>query len=102
EMTEFLRGIGAPGRSGQRLITLLGTSVAMGDFLTRHPERLSALRTGDDQLTMTAHEVRATLLRAVGADPAARPRWPGTADGRPGTTCASPITNGCSRSPRPT
>src|SRR5690625_1737030 len=71
EMTEFLRGIGAPGSSGQRLITLLGTSVAMGDFLTRHPERLSALRTGDDQLTMTAHEVRATLLRAVGADPAA-------------------------------
>src|SRR5699024_2494538 len=68
---EFLRGIGAPGSSGQRLRTLLGTSVAMGDFLTRHPERLSALRTGDDPLTMTAREARATLLRAPGADPAA-------------------------------
>lgn len=70
-MEGFLGGIGTAGTPGHRLITLLGTSVALGDFLARHPEHLSLLREGDDELTMTATEIRRTLLEAVGADPAA-------------------------------
>ncbi|WP_299305405.1 bifunctional [glutamine synthetase] adenylyltransferase/[glutamine synthetase]-adenylyl-L-tyrosine phosphorylase [uncultured Brachybacterium sp.] len=70
-MDEFLSGIGAAGTAGHRLITLLGTSVALGDFLARHPEHLTLLREGDDELSMTATEIRRTLLEAVGADPAA-------------------------------
>ncbi|WP_394216930.1 bifunctional [glutamine synthetase] adenylyltransferase/[glutamine synthetase]-adenylyl-L-tyrosine phosphorylase [Brachybacterium vulturis] len=70
-LTQFLDGIGEEGSAGQRLITLLGTSVALGDFLTRHPEKLALLREGDDELTVTADAVRRDLLEAVGADPEA-------------------------------
>ena len=70
-MTRFLRGIGTVGTAGERLIRLLGTSVAMGDFLTRHPEKLEALVEGDDSLAMSPAAVREALLRAVGADPSA-------------------------------
>ena len=70
-MKEFLGGIGTTGTPGHRLITLLGTSVALGDFLARHPEHLTLLREGDDELSMTTSEVRRTLLDAVGADPEA-------------------------------
>ncbi|MFC7463661.1 bifunctional [glutamine synthetase] adenylyltransferase/[glutamine synthetase]-adenylyl-L-tyrosine phosphorylase [Brachybacterium sp. GCM10030252] len=68
---EFLAGIGTPGSAGDRLIRLLGTSVALGDVLTRHPELLEALREGDDELATPAAAVRERLLRAVGADPSA-------------------------------
>src|SRR5699024_1859752 len=68
-LTEFLEGVGKEGSAGQRLITLLGTSVALGDFLTRHPEHLALLREGDDELAVTAEAVRRDLLEAVGADP---------------------------------
>ena len=70
-MDEFLDDIGAGGAAGRRLIRLLGTSVALGDFLTRHPERLELLRDGDDELTMPASAVRTMMLEAVGADPEA-------------------------------
>src|SRR5699024_6447193 len=56
-LTEFLEGVGKEGSAGQRLITLLGTSVALGDFLTRHPEHLALLREGDDELAVTAEAV---------------------------------------------
>jgi [glutamine synthetase] adenylyltransferase / [glutamine synthetase]-adenylyl-L-tyrosine phosphorylase len=70
-LQEFLAGIGTAGSAGQRLITLLGSSVALGDFLARHPERLTLLREGDDELALSAAEVRRDLLEAVGADPEA-------------------------------
>ncbi|NMA78757.1 MAG: bifunctional [glutamine synthetase] adenylyltransferase/[glutamine synthetase]-adenylyl-L-tyrosine phosphorylase [Actinomycetales bacterium] len=70
-MDEFLDQIGTDGDAGQRLIRLLGTSVALGDFLTRHPDRLELLRKGDDDLAMPASAVRAMMLEAVGADPEA-------------------------------
>ncbi|MGY5764605.1 bifunctional [glutamine synthetase] adenylyltransferase/[glutamine synthetase]-adenylyl-L-tyrosine phosphorylase [Brachybacterium sp. DNPG3] len=68
---EFLASVGEPGSPGERLVRLVGTSVALGDFLTRHPDRLAALRTGDDALAIPRDQVRADLLRAVGADPEA-------------------------------
>ncbi|HEX7349731.1 bifunctional [glutamine synthetase] adenylyltransferase/[glutamine synthetase]-adenylyl-L-tyrosine phosphorylase [Brachybacterium sp.] len=70
-LKEFLEGIGQDGTPGHRLVTLLGTSVALGDFLTRHPELLGLLREGDDELSVPAEEVRRNLLEAVGADPEA-------------------------------
>ena len=68
-LQEFLSGIGSEGTGGARLVTLLGSSVALGDFLARHPEHLDVLREGDDELVRDAAEVRAALLTAVGADP---------------------------------
>ncbi|MGP9681241.1 MULTISPECIES: bifunctional [glutamine synthetase] adenylyltransferase/[glutamine synthetase]-adenylyl-L-tyrosine phosphorylase [unclassified Brachybacterium] len=70
-MDDFLASVGTKGSHGERLIRLLGTSVALGDFLARHPERLDALRDGDDQLALPAATVREMLLEAVGADPSA-------------------------------
>ena len=68
---EFLDQIDQGGPGGRRLIRLLGTSVALGDFLIRHPERLELLREGDDELAMTAADARTMMLEAVGADPGA-------------------------------
>lgn len=55
---------------GDGLIALLGTSVAAGDMLARHPEALELLLV-EDPLALDAAAVREHLLRAVGADPAA-------------------------------
>ena len=68
-LQEFLRGVGEAGSPGHRLIHLQGTSVALGDVLTRHPEMLEVLRSGDPALSRPAADVRADLLRALGADP---------------------------------
>ncbi|MBB5831359.1 bifunctional [glutamine synthetase] adenylyltransferase/[glutamine synthetase]-adenylyl-L-tyrosine phosphorylase [Brachybacterium aquaticum] len=70
-LEEFLGSVGTAGTPGHRLIRLLGQSVALGDVLARHPERLDVLREGDDELITPSAEVRETLLRAVGADPSA-------------------------------
>lgn len=70
-LEEFLAGVGTVGTPGHRLIRLLGVSVALGDVLARHPERLELLREGDDELAVPAAAVREALLEAVGADPSA-------------------------------
>ena len=70
-LEEFLAGVGTAGTPGHRLIRLLGVSVALGDVLARHPERLELLREGDDELAVPAAAVREALLEAVGADPSA-------------------------------
>ncbi|WP_337059568.1 bifunctional [glutamine synthetase] adenylyltransferase/[glutamine synthetase]-adenylyl-L-tyrosine phosphorylase [Kineococcus sp. G2] len=59
---------GDDGGARARLLAVLGGSVALGDHLVRHPEHWSAL------LPATAPDparLRAELLEAVGADPAA-------------------------------
>ena len=70
-LEEFLAGVGTAGTPGHRLIRLLGVSVALGDVLARHPERLGLLREGDDELAVPAAAVREALLEAVGADASA-------------------------------
>src|SRR5699024_11599782 len=65
-LEEFLAGVGTAGTPGHRLIRLLGVSVALGDVLARHPERLELLREGDDELAVPAAAVREALLGAVG------------------------------------
>jgi glutamate-ammonia-ligase adenylyltransferase len=58
-----------------RLCAILGTSTALTDFLVAQPEQWHRLTSGRTQRA----EFAATLLTAVGADPAAPP--PGTPDG---------------------
>lgn len=56
-----------PGR--ERLLAVLGTSVALGDDLAAHPEHLDVVLDGTPGTGVPAAEVRAELLAAVGADP---------------------------------
>ncbi len=59
---------GGPARD--RLLAALGMSAALGDFLARHPSRWTVLL-DDTAVGADAATLRADLLRAVGADPAA-------------------------------
>lgn len=72
QLEALLGRVGEESGPGHRLIRVLGTSVALGDFLARHPDQLDALDEEEDAFAVGAEEVRAQLLRAVGADPAAQ------------------------------
>jgi len=53
-----------------RLLVVMGLSVALGDFLIRHPETLAVVRDAESLTQVpTPERMRATLLGAVGADP---------------------------------
>ncbi len=54
-----------------RLIALLGVSAALGDHLVRHPDHYRLLEDGPALQRPADGELRADLLAAVGADPAA-------------------------------
>ncbi|MHA7306452.1 bifunctional [glutamine synthetase] adenylyltransferase/[glutamine synthetase]-adenylyl-L-tyrosine phosphorylase [Arthrobacter sp. TMN-49] len=58
--------------SNEPLFRLLGASEAMADFLMRHPEHLDVVDAAPspELVTVPAPLLRASLLRAVGADPA--------------------------------
>ena len=60
-----LRGTTAANKLGM----LLGTSSALGDFLVRHPDVAVDAASWGDAIQPDASGARATLLRAVGADP---------------------------------
>jgi glutamate-ammonia-ligase adenylyltransferase len=60
---------GGPGRD--RLLAVLGASVALGDDLSAHPDHLDVLLDETPGTGVPVAEVRAELLTAVGADPAA-------------------------------
>ena len=66
----MLRGIleedGAPRA---RLLAVVGASVALGDTLVAHPETLRVLLDDAPGTGVPVADVRAELLRAVGADP---------------------------------
>jgi glutamate-ammonia-ligase adenylyltransferase len=67
-----LRGLLAeagPGRD--RLLAVIGASVALGDNLASHPDHLAVLADDAAATGVPAGAVRAELLEAVGADPAA-------------------------------
>lgn len=67
----------APGAGAGlgRLLALLGASSFWADYLVAHPDQVAAVLTGGAAMPGSAEEdaapVRAELLRAVGADPAA-------------------------------
>ncbi len=56
-------------RAGAKLGILLGGSPALGDFLIRHPEFVADFAQWPDDEEFVDVDVRAALLRAVGADP---------------------------------
>ncbi len=68
-----------PGRDGRpqaptarrRLLAVLGASVALGDEIVRRPGLLRVVADPTSGTGVDAADVRAELLRAVGADPAA-------------------------------
>jgi len=55
--------------AGARLAVLLGGSVALGDFLIRHPDLLADFTQWGDGEDFAGVDVRAALLQAVGASP---------------------------------
>lgn len=55
---------------GARLGVLLGGSLALGDFLIRHPELLEDVASWEAGAQYSAADMRSDLLSAVGADPA--------------------------------
>ena len=57
----------AESSAGAKLVQLLGSSAALGDFLTRHPDRLTLL----EEPEIPPENYRDRLLRAVDADPTA-------------------------------
>jgi [glutamine synthetase] adenylyltransferase / [glutamine synthetase]-adenylyl-L-tyrosine phosphorylase len=65
-LREVLLTDGAPRA---RLIAVLGASVALGDSLAAHPENLEVVLDETPGTAVPVAEVRAELLRAVGADP---------------------------------
>jgi glutamate-ammonia-ligase adenylyltransferase len=67
---------GSDPETSEPLYRVLGASEALGEFLIRHPEHLSAfeVRPSPEPLPADPQELRASLLQSVGADPrAARP-----------------------------
>ncbi|WP_278234720.1 bifunctional [glutamine synthetase] adenylyltransferase/[glutamine synthetase]-adenylyl-L-tyrosine phosphorylase [Isoptericola sp. AK164] len=61
----------ADGVARGRLLAVLGASSALGDEIVRRPALLDVLGDGDGGLGVDPADVRAELLRAVGADPEA-------------------------------
>lgn len=57
--------------AGARLVVLLGASLALGDFLVRHPEYVADLSAWPAGESFAEVDFRASLLTAVGADPEA-------------------------------
>lgn len=59
-------------RRGQdRLVAVVGSSVALGDEIVSNPSRIKVVADTASALDVPAEDVRAELLRAVGADPGA-------------------------------
>jgi len=56
--------------SDSRLVALLGASSGLGDVLVRHPELVTSVAGVSPALPLDPVHARATLLTAVGADPA--------------------------------
>lgn len=65
------RAVASDPETGPQLVTLLGTSVALGDFFTRHPEHLPQVFRAAHSDATWAETCRTSLLDAVGADPQA-------------------------------
>ena len=65
-----------------RLITVLGVSKALADHLVRHPDDCAVLRGPGATRRPASADIRAELLRAVGADPDAAEPVAGQAPGQ--------------------
>jgi glutamate-ammonia-ligase adenylyltransferase len=68
DVSHLLQAVRVAGPVRERLLAVLGSSSALADHLARHPEHWTALV---EELPADAEMLRASLLTAVGADPAA-------------------------------
>jgi glutamate-ammonia-ligase adenylyltransferase len=66
DVAHLLQAVRVGGPVRDRLLTVLGSSTALGDHLVRHPEHWVVL---DEEGAHEAASLRAELLAAVGADP---------------------------------
>lgn len=83
---DLLSALHADPPARDRLLAVLGASVALGEHLARHPEHWRALSGPDATARPDAGTLRERLLHAVGADPAADA--PVAADAGPATLMA--------------
>src|SRR5262245_20045492 len=67
---ELRHDIAAGPREWRRLLAVLGSSVALGDHLVRHPEHQRSLADNEATKAAEGSDRRSALLAAVGADPA--------------------------------
>ncbi|RYV52621.1 bifunctional [glutamine synthetase] adenylyltransferase/[glutamine synthetase]-adenylyl-L-tyrosine phosphorylase [Pengzhenrongella frigida] len=68
----LLAGLLTRGAGRDRLLAVVGASVAIGDTLAAHPDQLAVLADVTPGTGIPVEEVRAELLTAVGADPNAQ------------------------------
>ncbi|WP_455603470.1 bifunctional [glutamine synthetase] adenylyltransferase/[glutamine synthetase]-adenylyl-L-tyrosine phosphorylase [Cellulosimicrobium funkei] len=68
-LADLARGTLRPGPARDRLLAVLGASVALGDDVVRRPALLEVVADPAPGTGVAAGDVRAELLRAVGADP---------------------------------
>jgi [glutamine synthetase] adenylyltransferase / [glutamine synthetase]-adenylyl-L-tyrosine phosphorylase len=81
DVTALLNALDEDEDVRARLLAVLGVSAALGDHLARHPEHWRVLAGPAALHRPAAAAVRATLLRAVGADPDAETPVAATAAG---------------------
>ncbi|PRX97117.1 glutamate-ammonia-ligase adenylyltransferase [Allonocardiopsis opalescens] len=86
---ELLAAVRADAELRGRLLAVLGASTGLTDHLCRHPGDWRRLRGPEAERAPEAAEVRAELLRAVGADDSADPAEPPAA--RPDRIEADPV-----------
>jgi len=67
----LLAGLTVRGQGRDRLLAVLGASIALGDTLAAHPDQLAVVADLTPGTGVAVADVRAELLIAVGADPAA-------------------------------
>lgn len=66
----LVKALGADGELRRRLIEVVGMSVALGEFLARHPDEWQVLADGEELARgPSSREMRAELLAAVRANP---------------------------------
>jgi len=70
-LVDLARRCLAPGEARDRLLAVLGASVALGDDVVRRPALLEVVADPAPGTGVDARAVRAELLRSVGADPEA-------------------------------
>ncbi|WP_298457222.1 bifunctional [glutamine synthetase] adenylyltransferase/[glutamine synthetase]-adenylyl-L-tyrosine phosphorylase [uncultured Cellulomonas sp.] len=69
DLSSQLRAMLEPGPARDRLLAVLGASVALGDYVVAHPEEIAVLADPTPGTGVPVVAVRGELLAAVGADP---------------------------------
>ncbi len=101
-LADLARGTLRPGPARDRLLAVLGASVALGDDVVRRPALLEVVADPAPGTGVAAGDVRAELLRAVGADPTPPSRSRPSRGPSGSTRCVAPTASGSCASRRRT